>query len=498
MRLAMIQLRASNLSNYERTARHIEEMIRRAAKEKPDLILLPECAYPAYMLPFDERNREAALSKLPEIEATLSNLAAEYRVYLVAGLPHRLEGALYNAAVAYGPDGAMIAWAAKRNLWHFDADSFSPGCRPCVFDTPFGRIGMMVCADGRIPEIMRELRLLGAGLVLDTVNLVANAQTPQGLENQQHAFMLCCRARENGVCLAVCNKCGVEEGIVTYLGRSFVAGKDGRILTECGPDEETILLCETGELSPSPGEEENVLCRIPNRYLPLSAAVRCEPEKGRLLYAMLARFDAASESDYLCHARHFLAGAALIKAQLVLLPWWEGELDVLDRAQLVQHLPSKGKLVLAGRQNGGRRAELWGASGCEGVLIEPEDQNNAPQPVPVLKSDEGLTLAVCFDSQPWTPEFVRTQAIQGADVSIWYTQSAYPEQLLRTRAAENRIYVVQMARRASCSIFGPDSGMLVSTYANRDHAAAAYIDTKFSRNKEVVPGTNVFPCTVSK
>lgn len=493
MRLAMIQLRASNIADYEQTAHHMEEMIFKVASQKPDMILLPECAYPAYMLFFDKENTELALKKLPEIETMLSNFAARYGIYVVAGLPHWQGSTLYNAAVAYGPDGAQVAWAAKRNLWHFDADSFSPGSQSRVFDTPFGRVGMMVCADGRIPEVLRDLRLQGAGLVLDAVNLVANAETPNELKNQQHAFMLRCRAQENGVYLAVCNKCGVEEKMVTYLGRSFVIGKQGQILTECGPEEETILICEIDEIFPTAGEAENVKYRIPDSYLPISSAKICNWQQGRCIYTMLVQFEARTAQEYASNATHFIAGAAVLKVRLILLPWWEGELDALCLSQIAKGLSDGTMMLLAGKKGNLRQAELWTKNGCIGILQDEEERKEDTQPISILNVDEGLSLSVCFGHQPWTPEFVRTQAIQGADISVWYAEEAYPKHLLRTRAAENKIYVVQMTRRQACSAFGPDGSLLVSTYTEREHSAATYIDTKSSRNKDVVPGTSVFP-----
>lgn len=75
-----------------------------------------------------------------------------------------------------------------------------------MFDTEFGRIGVMICADGRVPEVARMLRLGGAQLILDAVNLVASAEAPDKLTNQQYQFILPIRAWENGVPIAVCGK----------------------------------------------------------------------------------------------------------------------------------------------------------------------------------------------------------------------------------------------------------------------------------------------------
>ena len=69
------------------------------------------------------------------------------------------------------------------NLWHFDRDLYEPGRSFDVVDSPFGRIGLLICADARLPEIARVLSVMGADLIIDPANLTGYSFSPKGLTN---------------------------------------------------------------------------------------------------------------------------------------------------------------------------------------------------------------------------------------------------------------------------------------------------------------------------
>ena len=270
MKLTVIQLLADDINRFQNTSHRIQQKIREACQEGADLILLPECAYPAYMIGLEKE--PDSLSNIPDFLSRMSELAAGNQVYLAVGTAMFEDGVLYNGVAVFDRSGEMIAKAYKSNLWHFDGKWFSQGEPGCVFDTEFGKIGVMVCADGRIPEIARILRLKGAGLILDAVNLVASACTPDQLTNQQYQFMLQARAKENGVYIAVCDKAGIESSTVTCLGRSMIVTPDGDIAAECSPDKEEMLTyeLELKEMPPLKG-------RRPELYRILAEPIRTQP-----------------------------------------------------------------------------------------------------------------------------------------------------------------------------------------------------------------------------
>jgi predicted amidohydrolase len=93
-------------------------------------------------------------------------LAKKHKIYIVVGLVERDGHLIYNVAVLIGPDGRIIGKYRKVCLPRSEVEAgLSPGREYPVFDTPIGKIGMMVCYDGFFPEVARELSNRGAEVI---------------------------------------------------------------------------------------------------------------------------------------------------------------------------------------------------------------------------------------------------------------------------------------------------------------------------------------------
>ena len=71
----------------------------------------------------------------------------------------------YNTAVLIGPDGALLGKYRKHKLEH-ELVRNTPGDQTPVFRTPFGQIGIMICADRRDPDLVKRLAGGGADLLI--------------------------------------------------------------------------------------------------------------------------------------------------------------------------------------------------------------------------------------------------------------------------------------------------------------------------------------------
>jgi predicted amidohydrolase len=84
----------------------------------------------------------------------------------VVSLNERDGHLIYNAAVLLGPDGKLIGKYRKVCLPRSEIDDgVAPGSDYPVFDTRFGKVGMMICYDGFFPEVARELANRGAEVI---------------------------------------------------------------------------------------------------------------------------------------------------------------------------------------------------------------------------------------------------------------------------------------------------------------------------------------------
>ena len=90
----------------------------------------------------------------------------------------------------------IAGYADKCFLWHFDRRWFTAGDAVEPIDTPAGRLGVFVCADGRIPTIGSALVDRGAEILVMPTAWVTSGRDPHALENLQADLMgPCARAR---------------------------------------------------------------------------------------------------------------------------------------------------------------------------------------------------------------------------------------------------------------------------------------------------------------
>jgi predicted amidohydrolase len=93
-------------------------------------------------------------------------LAKKYKIHIVVGLVERDGRLIYNVAVLIGPDGTILGKYRKVCLPRGEVDGgLTPGRDYPVFETRFGKVGMMVCYDGFFPEPARELTKNGAEVI---------------------------------------------------------------------------------------------------------------------------------------------------------------------------------------------------------------------------------------------------------------------------------------------------------------------------------------------
>lgn len=225
LRVAALQLEAHDRADFETAERSFRSAVSEAARGH-DLLVLPEATLPAYVLG-DDRVDDAAISRAID---RLRAIAQETTCVIVAGAAIRRAGKLYNSAMVIDADGTIAGSAEKIFLWHFDRKWFAPGERIAPISTRAGRLGVMICADGRMPGIARALVERGAELLVMPTAWVTSGRAPNALENIQADLLARVRAFENGVPFIAANKCGVEMKMVAYCGKSQIVDGSGEIV----------------------------------------------------------------------------------------------------------------------------------------------------------------------------------------------------------------------------------------------------------------------------
>lgn len=217
-----------------------EEGIREAAARGAHLVVLPECASGGWAFADRGESERAAQSVDggPTI-AAWQRLANELDIWVCGGFGESTsDGGLYNSSVLIAPDGVKSLYR-KVHLWNTENLAFDPGDLGYpVVETPFGRVGMLICYDAWIPESFRSLAVKGADLALAPSDWVPNPHQPADMPPLAH-IMVTAGAHSNQMYVAASSRHGLERG-QRFIGQSVIADHTGWLLAAGGDGDEVI------------------------------------------------------------------------------------------------------------------------------------------------------------------------------------------------------------------------------------------------------------------
>ena len=219
------------------------DTIRGSFEQGADIVVLPELIVHGYVADAERLYPIAEPVEGPTVQAW-TELAASAGGYIVGGLAERDGEALYNTAVAVGPEG-IIGHYRKAHLFADEKVAFVPGDLGFpVFRTRFGTIGICVCYDLRFVEVVRLMALKGADLICvptawlpgyDKERWDADGMSPQGRGAELQANL-------NQVFIACASQAGVH-GQCDFLGSSILIDPFGKRVVGplSGADDELVL-----------------------------------------------------------------------------------------------------------------------------------------------------------------------------------------------------------------------------------------------------------------
>lgn len=163
VRLAAINFRPKGGKTGLENCRQFAPLIAEAAERKADLVVLGECIT-TVSNPLDH---VSGAEPVPGPSTKyLGTLADKHDLYIVTTLYERYGNNIYNSAVMLGPDGSLVGKYRKLCLARGEyRKGIAPGEGFPVFDTRFGRVGMMICFDVHMPEVARGLAANGAEII---------------------------------------------------------------------------------------------------------------------------------------------------------------------------------------------------------------------------------------------------------------------------------------------------------------------------------------------
>lgn len=210
-----------------------ERILAYAQNTPADLLVFPECANSGYCFnSLEEALPHAEVVPGPFTDSLLA-IARDMGRSLAVGILEKEGTALRNTALLATPEGNLHVYR-KSHLPYLGVDRFvTPGSELPLFQTAFGRVGMIICYEWRFPEVARSMSLQGADLLIGLSNWPEGAVVIPTL-------LMAARAAENHVWIVSSNRVGIEQGS-KFIGKSMIIDPVGQIIASPSECNEAVV-----------------------------------------------------------------------------------------------------------------------------------------------------------------------------------------------------------------------------------------------------------------
>jgi beta-ureidopropionase len=241
VRVALLQMDCSG--SREQNLARAEAIIRQAAGSNAQILLLPEVFHELFFITdLNMRYFDMAEPIPGPITEAMQKLARELGVVIVAPIYECVDRSVYyNSAAVIDADGALLGVYRKNhiplNTIFYEKLYFKPGNLGYpVFNSRYGKVGILICHDRHYPEGARALALNGAEIVL-----IPSATPDKSLSRKVWEKELCAHAIFNEYFVAGLNRTG-QEGNFFYYGHSVAFDPTGEMLAQAGTGEEVLIV----------------------------------------------------------------------------------------------------------------------------------------------------------------------------------------------------------------------------------------------------------------
>ena len=232
--LAQIQISDNMEENYQKALNCIQE----AAVNGAELICFPEVQLSPFFPQYEKIDASRFL--LPLSHPYVKGIQAACRENGIYASPNFYidDGKAYDMSLLIDDSGVLLGSQKMVHIAQckcfYEQDYYTPSEDGFhVFDTPLGKIGIVVCFDRHYPESIRTEALRGADLILiPTANTKDEPSDLFQWEIRIQAF-------QNSVNVAMCNRVGIE-GNMHFSGESIVSDYNGNCIALAGDSEEIL------------------------------------------------------------------------------------------------------------------------------------------------------------------------------------------------------------------------------------------------------------------
>lgn len=255
MKLAAVSC-PSNPRDKQANVDKMVEWIEKAAAQGVDMMVFPEdhltgtgTHFMNEFFPPDKLYWLDIAELVPEGPTTqkMIELAAKYHMYIAWGMtekdPNRFD-VIHNCCAFVGPEG-FIGKYRKVHLPLAERLVITPGFDYPVFDTEFGKVGLMTCFDKMFPEVARIYAIKGANIILCSTGWPNLTQSLDDPDHKAYVTIMPARAAENMIFIAEATSSNMPGGPDIFESHSWILGPNpGQILAQVDSFDEGMAVAE--------------------------------------------------------------------------------------------------------------------------------------------------------------------------------------------------------------------------------------------------------------
>lgn len=260
VKIAAIQMQCS--TNLQDNLEKAEKMVRQAAGDGAQIILLPELFEREYFCQqrrYDFYHLAKPVEKNDAVQMGM-RLAKELNVVLPISFYEQDVNTLYNSIACIDADGTLSGVYRKTHIpddhYYQEKFYFTPGDTGFkVWDTRYGKIGVGICWDQWFPETARGMAVQGAEIlfyptaigsepILEVDSMPHWRRCMQG-HAACNVIPVVAANRIGEECVEPSDENGRQKSSLVFYGSSFVTDSTGEIVMQASRDKEEIVYGES-------------------------------------------------------------------------------------------------------------------------------------------------------------------------------------------------------------------------------------------------------------
>ena len=239
-------------ANIKKAEGQIREMAQRGAKIICTQELFNGLYFPQVI---DYKKYELAEPVDGPTNQRMQKLAVELDVVIISCYyEYAMDGVYYNSAAVFDADGTFMGNYRKHHIpegpQYLEKYYFTEGDSPyMVFESKYGKFGLLICWDEWFPEPTRILALKGADFIFYPSAIGSEPDNPRLDTSQTWMDGIRGHGIHNNFFVCACNRVGREDaqdgsGSMEFYGRSFVSDPWGKVIAEGARNQEDIVVAE--------------------------------------------------------------------------------------------------------------------------------------------------------------------------------------------------------------------------------------------------------------